>query len=226
MQTYTLPDGRTIKVGPERFMAPEAMFDPRLIDQECEGLSDIIFSCIRVCPRFCMTSYVQARLRCAWLGACTASLHMAKSEIMHGQLGMDTLIFAAYEEQPGCLQSMDVDNRMAMYQHIVLSGGSSMFGGMPNRLERDIRGLYLKHTLQVRLHIKCAQSVRNMQHIVESRKDELHIMLVQAVYGSTPSALVTADAIGCVTASSSTALLGCVHAGRPARLAQTQTANR
>ena len=48
MRTYTLPDGRTIKAGAERFMAPEAMFNPRLIDKECDGLSDTIFSCIQV----------------------------------------------------------------------------------------------------------------------------------------------------------------------------------
>jgi len=28
VRTYTLPDGRTIKVDAERFMAPEALFNP------------------------------------------------------------------------------------------------------------------------------------------------------------------------------------------------------
>ncbi|KAK9805786.1 hypothetical protein WJX73_010176 [Symbiochloris irregularis] len=91
MRTYTLPDGRLIRVGAERFKAPECMFTPRLIDCESEGLSEMIFSCI---------------------------------------------------------QGMDVDNRMAMYQHIVLSGGSTMFGGVPQRIENDIRALYLQHTLK------------------------------------------------------------------------------
>ena len=47
------------------------------------------------------------------------------------------------------MQGMDVDNRMALYQHIVLSGGSTMFGGLSQRLEADLRALYLQHTLQV-----------------------------------------------------------------------------
>ena len=34
-----------------------------------------------------------------------------------------------------CVQEMDIDNRMAMYQHIVMSGGSSMYPGMPSRCE-------------------------------------------------------------------------------------------
>jgi len=32
-----------------------------------------------------------------------------------------------------CIQEMDIDNRMTMYQHIVMSGGSSMYPGMPSR---------------------------------------------------------------------------------------------
>lgn len=32
MENYTLPDGRTIKVGGERFEAPEALFNPSLVD--------------------------------------------------------------------------------------------------------------------------------------------------------------------------------------------------
>lgn len=47
------------------------------------------------------------------------------------------------------LQEMDVDNRMTLYHHIVLSGGSTMYPGMPSRMERDIKALYLKHVLKV-----------------------------------------------------------------------------
>ena len=50
------------------------------------------------------------------------------------------------------LQEMDIDNRMALYQHVILSGGSTLFPGLPTRLERDIRALYLTKVLQVLLH--------------------------------------------------------------------------
>lgn len=43
-----------------------------------------------------------------------------------------------------CIQEMDIDNRMALYQHIVLSGGSSMYPGLPSRLEADLRARYLQ----------------------------------------------------------------------------------
>lgn len=35
---FQLPDGRVIKVGGERFEAPEALFQPHLIDVEGQGM--------------------------------------------------------------------------------------------------------------------------------------------------------------------------------------------
>lgn len=42
-----------------------------------------------------------------------------------------------------------MDNRMALYQNIVLSGGTTMLPGLATRLERDIKDLYLQRTLKV-----------------------------------------------------------------------------
>ena len=69
VETYTLPDGREIKViidtlsartkmfgisnmfqiGAERFEAPEALFQPHLVDIEKEGLAELLFNAIQVC---------------------------------------------------------------------------------------------------------------------------------------------------------------------------------
>ncbi|KMZ66213.1 Actin-related protein 2 [Zostera marina] len=87
VKEYTLPDGRVIKVGTERFQAPEALFTPELIDIEGDGLADMAFRCI---------------------------------------------------------QEMDIDNRMMLYQHIVLSGGSTMYPGLSSRLEKEIEDRYLE----------------------------------------------------------------------------------
>lgn len=91
VKQYTLPDGRVIKVAGERFQAPEALFNPELIDVEGEGLAELAFRCV---------------------------------------------------------QEMDIDNRMPLYQHIVLSGGSTMFPGLPSRLEKEIQQLYLETVLK------------------------------------------------------------------------------
>jgi len=82
---YKLPDGRVIKVGRERFMAPEALFQPDLIDVDSPGMSDILFSTI---------------------------------------------------------DGADLDIKPHLYNHIVLSGGTTMYPGLPSRLEKDIIRLY------------------------------------------------------------------------------------
>lgn len=85
VQSYTLPDGRVVKVGRERYMAPEALFTPALIDVDGPGIAEAIFNCIN---------------------------------------------------------AADMDTRAELYKHIVLSGGSTMYPGLPSRLEKDIRGFY------------------------------------------------------------------------------------
>ena len=91
VEQYTLPDGRVIRVGGERFEAPEVLFEPHLIDIEGGGMGDQLFDCIN---------------------------------------------------------KADVDTRPEFYNHIVLSGGSTMYPGLPSRLEKEIRRLYLEKVLK------------------------------------------------------------------------------
>ncbi|CAG0895510.1 unnamed protein product [Darwinula stevensoni] len=91
VEPYTLPDGRVIKVGGERFEAPEALYQPHLINVEGQGIAELTFNTI---------------------------------------------------------QAADIDIRPDLYKHIVLSGGSTMYPGLPSRLEREIRQLYLERVLK------------------------------------------------------------------------------
>mmetsp|Transcript_22283 Transcript_22283/g.22455 ORF Transcript_22283/g.22455 Transcript_22283/m.22455 type:complete len:395 (+) Transcript_22283:53-1237(+) len=91
MESFTLPDGRVIKIGRERFEAPEVLFDPMLVDCEKKGMSNMVFDMI---------------------------------------------------------QDADMDTRPEYYKHIVLSGGSSMYPGLPTRLEKDIKDRYMKEILK------------------------------------------------------------------------------
>mmetsp|Transcript_6631 Transcript_6631/g.9636 ORF Transcript_6631/g.9636 Transcript_6631/m.9636 type:complete len:392 (-) Transcript_6631:760-1935(-) len=85
MREYTLPDGRVIKLGRERFLAPELLFNPGLEDHEYGGFHDLIFSSINNC-------------------------------------------------------AMDI--RKELYSNIILSGGTTMYPGIPSRLEKEITELY------------------------------------------------------------------------------------
>lgn len=90
VESYTLPDGRVIKIGSERFEAPECMFQPHLVDVEQPGMAELAFNTIQAAP---------------------------------------------------------VDVRADLYKNIVLSGGSSMYPGLPSRLEKEIKQLYLSKVL-------------------------------------------------------------------------------
>eukprot|EP01038_Epipyxis_sp_PR26KG_P011319 gene11319-15182_t len=91
MENYTLPDGKVIKLGRERFEAPEALFNPSLVDSEKSGMADMVFEMI---------------------------------------------------------QDAAIDTRASYYEHIVLSGGSSMYPGLPSRLKKDLTDRYLKDILK------------------------------------------------------------------------------
>ena len=45
------------------------------------------------------------------------------------------------------IQVAAVDIRTELYKHIVLSGGSSMYPGLPSRLEKEMKQLYLTRVL-------------------------------------------------------------------------------
>jgi actin-related protein 2 len=47
MESYTLPDGRVIKMGSERFEAPEALFQPHLVNVESPGVAEMLFNTIQ-----------------------------------------------------------------------------------------------------------------------------------------------------------------------------------
>lgn len=99
VEQYTLPDGRIIKVGSERFEAPEALFQPHLVDVESPGMA-------------------------------------GKSLILTSELLFNTISAA------------EIDIRAELYKHIVLSGGTSMYPGLPSRLEKEVKQLYLERVLQ------------------------------------------------------------------------------
>merc|ERR1719474_2493863 len=46
------------------------------------------------------------------------------------------------------INGADIDIRADLYKHIVLSGGSTMYPGLPSRLEREIKQLYLERVLK------------------------------------------------------------------------------
>jgi len=88
--TYTLPEGMTlrdgvtteVKLGPERFYCPEALFDPRIIHRDNASITELLWQAI---------------------------------------------------------QSSAIETRKAMMNAVILSGGSSQFPGLQERLEQELK---------------------------------------------------------------------------------------
>ena len=62
--------------------------------------------------------------------------------------GIHTLLF-------NCINKCSLDIRKDLYRHIVLSGGSTMYPGLPTRLEKEMKKMYLEKVLagkKERLH--------------------------------------------------------------------------
>lgn len=49
-----------------------------------------------------------------------------------------------------CIHELPIDTRLGMYNHILLSGGTTMLPGLSTRLGRDLTQLYLDKVLRVR----------------------------------------------------------------------------
>lgn len=62
------------------------------------------------------------------------------------------------------IQAADIDIRSELYKHIVLSGGSTMYPGLPSRLEREIKQLYLQRVLKndtTKLNVSVSRMINN-----------------------------------------------------------------
>ncbi len=81
---YTLPDGSSVTLLEERFLAPEVLFTPALVGRDEPGIHEAIFEAIMAC---------------------------------------------------------DIDIRKDMVENIVLTGGSSLFPGLKERLETELNAM-------------------------------------------------------------------------------------
>lgn len=96
----------------ERFEAPEALFQPHLVDVEGYGVAELLYNTI---------------------------------------------------------QAADIDTRPEFYKHIVLSGGSTMYPGLPSRLEREIKQLYLEGVLKgdtAKLSVRISVKLKTVFHSI------------------------------------------------------------
>lgn len=56
---FTLPDGKTIRIGAERFLCAEALFDPSVTGHEDGGYARKLYQAIKECPADCRVDLMQ-----------------------------------------------------------------------------------------------------------------------------------------------------------------------
>lgn len=73
---------------------------------------------------------------------------VSESEVLRRNAIRDQADFSLKSELLfNTVQAAPVDVRSELYKHIVLSGGSSMYPGLPSRLEKEMKQLYLSKVL-------------------------------------------------------------------------------
>merc|ERR1712070_730626 len=76
----------------------------------------------------------------------------------HETPGIAELVFRAINKAP-------LDTREALYQHIVLSGGTTMLPGLPTRVENDLKNLYktrIDNRGKMKIHVDAPPKRRHM----------------------------------------------------------------
>ena len=95
-----------------------------------------------VCFRFRLHLIFSCAVRVAWFCRYEAPEVLFNPHLLDLEcVGMADMLF-------NCINEADMDLRPEFYKHIVLSGGSTMYPGLPTRLEKDMRSLYLKNVLK------------------------------------------------------------------------------
>ena len=82
------------------------------------------------------------------------------------------------------IQAADIDTRSEFYKHIVLSGGTTMYPGLPSRLEREIKQLYLERVLKGRTENLSVSCLANTDFCKIKNSDPIFVKKIVCVLQS------------------------------------------
>jgi len=120
-RSYTLPDGRSVTIGNERFRCPEALFQPSFVGKESSGVHDTTFQTIMKCDvEIRKELYVDECVSfCVSCWCCVVLLSHVMSMLL--------------TVRSWCC--------VGRYANIVLAGGSTMFPKIRDRMTKEITAL-------------------------------------------------------------------------------------
>ncbi|MGH0167623.1 UNVERIFIED_CONTAM: hypothetical protein FKN15_052907 [Acipenser sinensis] len=113
-KSYELPDGQVITIGNERFRCPEALFQPSFLESYELPDGQVI-------------TIGNERFRCP------------EALFQPSFLGMESC--GIHETTFNSIMKCDVDIRKDLYANTVLSGGTTMYPGIADRMQKEITAL-------------------------------------------------------------------------------------
>lgn len=125
------------------------MFQPHLVDVEQPGMAGTSFRSLRSLPHpLASLSPVRPSLSrlSPSLSPSLSPPPYLLSLSSHPRTFTNALPSRA-EMLFNTIQAAPLDVRAELYKHVVLSGGSSMYPGLPSRLEKEMKQLYLSKVL-------------------------------------------------------------------------------
>ncbi|XP_028982112.1 actin, clone 205 isoform X4 [Diachasma alloeum] len=134
-KSYELPDGQVITIGNERFRCPEALFQPSFLGMESCGIHETVYNSIMKCDvdirkdlyANTVITIGNERFRCP------------EALFQPSFLGMESC--GIHETVYNSIMKCDVDIRKDLYANNVLSGGTTMYPGIADRMQKEITAL-------------------------------------------------------------------------------------
>ena len=121
-KSYELPDGQIITIGNQRFRCPETLFRPEQIGT---------YPNIKMANKACLPKFKQNSNKL------TIQLWLSYSNPILSGMEAGGIHEKTYQSIMKC----DMDIRSDLYSNIVLSGGTTMFPGMADRMQKEITAL-------------------------------------------------------------------------------------
>jgi actin, other eukaryote len=108
-KSYELPDGQVITIGSERFRCPEVLFTPSMVGMEAAGIDETAFNSIMKCD---------------------VDIRKVREEVVERVCVLIDFLFFTQPHTHTPLQDL--------YGNVVLSGGTTMFPGIADRMAKEI----------------------------------------------------------------------------------------
>ena len=174
-RSYELPDGQVITIGNERFRCPEALFQPSFLGMEASDIHETTYNSIMECDADIRKDLYVNTVMSGGTTMCTGIADCMQKEIT----ALAPAVIRDYEDKFNGINMKDIkltsiNNQLVtvrkdLYANTVMSGGTTMYPGIADRMQKEITALSSLSTFQQMLISKqendgCGPSIVHRKH--------------------------------------------------------------